>query len=73
MSRAKLTASMAAITCFLVLAAMPAVRTFSLKAAPQPQADSKIVVADLRIEGDVDDMDAAQGRVLKRLEGREFD
>jgi Surface antigen variable number repeat len=73
MPRARLTASMAAITCFLVLAAMLTVGTFPLKAAPQRQAGSKVIVADLRIEGDAQDVDAAQARILKSLEGREFD
>ena len=45
--------------------------------APQPQqterAVSEIVVADLRIDGDVQDVDAVRARILKGLEGREFE
>jgi len=43
--------------------------------APQQTAEtaSKIVVADLRIEGKVSDVDAVRARILKGLEGREFD
>jgi outer membrane protein assembly factor BamA len=56
-----------------VLAAMLLSWPFPLKAVPQAQADSKIVVADLRIGGNVNDVDIVRARILKGLEGREFD
>jgi beta-lactamase regulating signal transducer with metallopeptidase domain len=37
------------------------------------ETGSKIVVADLRIDGDVKDVEAVRARILKELEGREFD
>jgi beta-lactamase regulating signal transducer with metallopeptidase domain len=44
------------------------------RVAQQPaEAGSKIVVADLRIEGKVSDVDAVRARILKGLQGREFD
>jgi beta-lactamase regulating signal transducer with metallopeptidase domain len=84
MSRARLIASLTAIACWLALAATLAVWTFPLKGAPRatqnrPQsqqterASSKFVVADLRIDGDVKDADAVRSRILKGLEGREFE
>jgi outer membrane protein assembly factor BamA len=46
-------------------------------AGPQSQrterARSKFVVVDLRIDGDGKDLDAARARILKGLEGREFE
>ena len=44
-----------------------------LLAQQKEQAGPKIVVADLKIDGDVNDVDAVRARLLKSLEGREFD
>jgi outer membrane protein assembly factor BamA len=88
MSRGRLVASLTAIACSLALAATLAVWAFPLRAAPRTaQSPSqggvtqgvaggtgpKIVVADLRMDGDVQDADAARARILKGLEGHEFD
>jgi outer membrane translocation and assembly module TamA len=79
----RLIASLTAIACWLALAATLAVWTFPLKGAPlttqntsqsqQMDGSSKFVVADLRMDGDVQDADAVRARILKGLEGREFD
>lgn len=42
--------------------------------APQtPKAASKIVIADLKFVGDVRDSDAVRARILKRVNGQEYD
>jgi outer membrane translocation and assembly module TamA len=73
-------ASLRAISCGLALAAVLVVCTFPLRAVPSAaqsqqseQGDSKFVVADLRIDGDVHDIDAVRTRVLTGLEGHEYE
>jgi beta-lactamase regulating signal transducer with metallopeptidase domain len=54
----------------------PAMNGESREQLPMQQtghAGPKIVVADLKIDGDVKDVDAVRARILKSLEGREFD
>jgi len=69
-------------TCrWLALAAILFTAAFSsLEGAPraaqslQPeQTSSKFVVDDLRIDGDVHDIDAVRARILKNLEGHEYE
>jgi len=61
---------MIAIACWLMLTATLTAWAFPV---PQQQGVSNIVVTDLRIGGDVQDVTAVQARILKNLEGREFD
>lgn len=80
MSRKVSMASLTAIAGRLALAAILVVWTFPLRGAPRAaqsqqseQANSKFVVADLRIDGDVQDVDAVRTRILKGLEGHEYE
>jgi len=74
-------ASLTAICCRLALAAILSASAFSsLEGAPRAaqsqqseQASSKFVVDDLRIDGDVHDVDAVRTRILKNLEGHEYE
>jgi outer membrane protein assembly factor BamA len=80
MSRKVSIASLRAIGSRLALAAVLVVWTFPLRSAPRAaqsqqieQGDSKFLVADLRIDGDVHDMDAVRTRILTGLEGHEYE
>jgi hypothetical protein len=74
-------ASLTAICCRLALAAILSASAFSsLEGAPcaaqsqqSEQASSKFVVDDLRIDGDVHDADVVRARILKNLEGHEYE
>src|SRR5580658_4249313 len=75
--------SLKALACWLAVVATLSVGTSSLIGAPgtsqkapqSPQseeASSKFVVADLRIDGDIENIEAVQTRILKSLGGREY-
>jgi len=74
-------ASLTAICRRLALAAILFASPFSsLEGAPRAaqsqqseQGSSKFVVDDLRIDGDVHDVDAVRARILKNLEGHEYE
>jgi len=73
--------SLTAIWCRLMLTAMMFASASSLlenapRAAQSQQSEpvsSKFVVDDLRIDGDVRDVDAARARILQTLQGHEYE